>query len=402
MHIVYVSREYIPSRRGGGIATYLKEVAECLVAMGHQVTVVAASDDTRKEYVETLNGVKIIRLRGGDFVIPTVEQPFFFRRFRSLYRFNAYRKRVKEAVVALKDIDIIEVADFGAEALHLTNVGVPLTIRLHTPSLFDRATEGVCRMKLRNCWNYHNQKKELQLLTGCQHITSCSESLKKWTINNLKVNESNIRVIPNPVNFQAFSANKEAKCPLDETATNLVFVGTICDSKGCEELADAAKMLKSQFPQLHLWFFGKRGIWAERLAQSNRECEWMHFYGKVDRVLLYAICKQADLVCLPSWWDNLPMTCIEAMMAGGLVLGSSSGGMAEMLDDGRTGFLVQPKDSARLAKKMTGILSKPQNERLAIRQATQKTAIATYSTEVVVRQLLDYYQSVINDYHTAK
>ena len=62
MHICFVCREYPPSLRGGGIASYIKEVAHGLNALGHRVTVVCASDDTRKEKSYDEDGVNIIRL----------------------------------------------------------------------------------------------------------------------------------------------------------------------------------------------------------------------------------------------------------------------------------------------------------------------------------------------------
>ena len=47
MHIVYISREFVPTQRGGGIASYVKDMASAMVARGHQITVICASDDTR-------------------------------------------------------------------------------------------------------------------------------------------------------------------------------------------------------------------------------------------------------------------------------------------------------------------------------------------------------------------
>lgn len=66
MHICFVCREYPPSLRGGGIASYIKEVAHGLYAFGHQITVICASDDTRQESTYD-EGVYVIRLRGGGF-----------------------------------------------------------------------------------------------------------------------------------------------------------------------------------------------------------------------------------------------------------------------------------------------------------------------------------------------
>lgn len=49
MHIVYVSREYPPAIRMGGIASYVREIAETMVKRGHNVTVIAANDNTKQQ-----------------------------------------------------------------------------------------------------------------------------------------------------------------------------------------------------------------------------------------------------------------------------------------------------------------------------------------------------------------
>ena len=101
MHICFVCREYPPSLRGGGIASYIKEVAHGLHDAGHRVTVIAASDDTRLSSDEDDEGVRVIRLSGGDFLIPQVEGNSLLKKFRMFYRFYAYRKRIRENILAL-------------------------------------------------------------------------------------------------------------------------------------------------------------------------------------------------------------------------------------------------------------------------------------------------------------
>lgn len=393
MHIVYVSREYPPSLRGGGIASYLKEVAEYIASVGHKVTVVCASDDTRMAFDEIVNGVRVIRLKGGDFVIPQVEHAFYLRRLRQRYRYYSYRRRVAECVNALGHIDVIEVAEYGGESLFIDKSIAPIAIRLHTPALFDRRTGGIVPRTLKNFWIYDYAQYEIELIKKSKYITSCSESLKQWTIKNLGVDSKKIEIIRNPVNYQKLSRGKE-ETNLNKDELNVVFVGTICESKGCKELVEACKVLKKKYQKLVLWMFGKRGIWADALEAENHENGWINFYGKIDRDYLYSIYKNADLVCLPSWWDNLPMTCIEGMMAGGIVLGSNAGGMAEMLEDGKTGFLVAPKDVKSLVEKIDAVLSMPEEEKMEIRAAAKKEAVKNYATEEIVGQLLEYYKKI--------
>ena len=61
MHIVYISQEFPPSKRAGGIASYVKEIADGMIRLGHQVTIVTASDDTRisSDTVEDLSLIHI-------------------------------------------------------------------------------------------------------------------------------------------------------------------------------------------------------------------------------------------------------------------------------------------------------------------------------------------------------
>ena len=81
------------------------------------------------------NGIRIIRLKGGDFIIPSVETSWFtsIKKLRIIYRFFSYRKRILETIKNLENIDIIEVADFGAEGYYLWRQDVPVVVRMHTP-----------------------------------------------------------------------------------------------------------------------------------------------------------------------------------------------------------------------------------------------------------------------------
>ncbi|MCS7230249.1 MAG: glycosyltransferase, partial [Candidatus Kryptonium sp.] len=54
------------------------------------------------------------------------------------------------------------------------------------------------------------------------------------------------------------------------------------------------------------------------------------------------ILSQSDIFVLPSRWEGLPLTIIEAMMAGLPVVASNVGGVSELVDNGVTGFLVPP------------------------------------------------------------
>lgn len=92
MHIVFVCREYPPTLRGGGIASYIHEMAINLIRRAHSVTVICASDDTRVFSDRKEDGIRVIRLSGGDFILPQIEKSSLIKKMRCLYRFFLLQK----------------------------------------------------------------------------------------------------------------------------------------------------------------------------------------------------------------------------------------------------------------------------------------------------------------------
>lgn len=183
MHICFVCREYVPSLRGGGIASYIKEMAENISRDNHKVTVICASDDTRKEYSYIENGVNVIRLSGGDFIIPQVEKKNLINRFRIFYRFFSYRKKILQTIQSIKDIDIIEVPDYGAESYYLKALKIPIIIRLHASTLIlNELISGKKGITKSNWYIYWQGLQEFKEIKRAQYITSCSQAMKEIVV----------------------------------------------------------------------------------------------------------------------------------------------------------------------------------------------------------------------------
>ena len=93
MNICFVSREFIGSKRAGGIATYVYDMSKSLIEEGHNVFVICASDNIWKnEHVE-FEGIKIIKLGGADFLLHSNRFiQFLGTKYPSFFYFNKYRK----------------------------------------------------------------------------------------------------------------------------------------------------------------------------------------------------------------------------------------------------------------------------------------------------------------------
>jgi glycosyltransferase involved in cell wall biosynthesis len=130
-----------------------------------------------------------------------------------------------------------------------------------------------------------------------------------------------------------------------------LFLGRLVPIKGVDVLLDAA----AREPGIAVWIAGD-GPEEERLRKRVGVARLpVSFFGRVDRMRRRALLEACDVVVVPSRVEadgraeGTPVTCAEALVAGRPVVATRAGGVAETIDDGRTGLLVPPGDAAALA-----------------------------------------------------
>jgi glycosyltransferase involved in cell wall biosynthesis len=96
----------------------------------------------------------------------------------------------------------------------------------------------------------------------------------------------------------------------------------------------------------------------------------------------------------PSLWENFPNVCLEAMSAARAVIGSSAGGMAEMLDEGACGRLVDPHDYKNLARQIISLLDSPR-ERIRLGQLARSKVLSAYNEEHIGEATENIYLEAI-------
>jgi len=90
------------------------------------------------------------------------------------------------------------------------------------------------------------------------------------------------------------------------------------------------------------------------------------------------------------------------MAAGALVLASTKGGGPEIIEDGRNGFLVEPKDPARLADKIAEILNLPTEQKNWIRACAQEDARKRFDCSVVGPRFVEFLDLTVNDFYSKR
>ena len=98
---------------------------------------------------------------------------------------------------------------------------------------------------------------------------------------------------------------------------------------------------------------------------------------------------------MPSRWaEPFGLVAAEAMMRGTAVIVSDTGGLAELVQDGDTAFLVPPGDSEALATRLLQVLhSRDLAEHIG--QAGRTMALACLSERTVVDRFVEIYQQLI-------
>lgn len=110
----------------------------------------------------------------------------------------------------------------------------------------------------------------------------------------------------------------------------------------------------------------------------------------------------AKVVIVPSeWYENAPLSVLEAFAYGKPVIGARIGGIPEMIEDGTNGYLFEPGNAADLLDKWSKFLNLPDEKVRLLGQNARKKIENEYSAESHCRQLLDVYQRAItSQYHS--
>lgn len=388
MKICLVHEEYPDETNFGGIATYQKRLAESLVNLGYEVTVLSRGLECDKEYIE--NGVRVIRL--------------FVKETEDIYNnYVDYRTRVSNKLIELQEnneIDIIEVPDWGAETVLFEKYRkVPLIVRLHTPlAIWAKANKSTLDPSI------HKQmlKWETKMIESADKVTSCTNILKDLVIKEMKIKRDDIEVIPNPANLKDFYSKNNKK----EKNKTILYCGSIEQRKGVIVLAQAIPKIIDELGNIKVIFVGKDTIRNDKEISTisyiktiipEKYHKNIEFKGQILNSELNNIYNSACIGVYPSLFDNFPYVVLESMACGLPFVGSINSGMKEMLDN-NTKYLYDAKNSDELAEKIID-LYKNKKEQKDMSKYLVERINSTYDSSIVIDKFVKLYSNTINIYN---
>jgi len=193
-------------------------------------------------------------------------------------------------------------------------------------------------------------------------------------------NEKKIAVLPNFIN------KKEDNLKLVKKENYYCFVGRISYEKGIERLLEAA----IELPEFKLKIVGTGPLYD--ILKSRYSSNHIEFLGRINNQEAQKIISTAKfLVLFSEWYENCPISVIEALSFGTPVLTSNIGGLPEMIEDGFNGMFVNKLEKQEIKDKIKLMFSYNFNYGKIILSAKDKYSASTYYA-----QLLKLYERCIN------
>lgn len=205
-------------------------------------------------------------------------------------------------------------------------------------------------------------------LRNAKRITVVSNAIKDEILKKID-NKLKIEVIPMGVDSKLFSPKKKdnsIKIKYKIGGPFLLFVGRLAEKKGVKYLIDAMPEVVNNFPKAKLMIIGTGDLEKELKDQAKKlKIEKnIIFTGAIQNKDLPKYYATADIFVGPSVIakggdrEGLPVTLMEAMASGCVVIASDLEGNKDIIEDGKNGFLVKQESSKDISNTVLKALSK--------------------------------------------
>jgi len=389
MEVAFFTDSYPPMR--DGVAAVTGGLARTLARLGHTIRVYAPNPNPGPTIEETTrDGVIVRRVR-------TVPVPLYGQ-----YRWPIWPYGLIRSSRGVKDADVIHLhtpGPLGSMAfLTSRRFGRPLVGTFHTN--IREMQESVPAKFLvptffRVAWWYN-----LGTYWRCDVATAPSAAARDALLAGArKPFHHPVEVVPNGIDVERFRPDTRVpdwrtRCGLP-SAPLVTYLGRLTVDKGVHRFLDA---VESAIPRTDLVaIIGGLGpeeaAVRERLAAAPMLAAHVRYVGPVVEAEKAALLSQSDLFVLPSTSDTSSVALLEAMACGTPVIAPSSGGAAEIVEDGVTGWRVPVTVPGALAAALEQILDATEARRQAGARAADFVR-ATASLETMARRFISLYRLV--------
>ncbi|HKH48811.1 MAG TPA: N-acetyl-alpha-D-glucosaminyl L-malate synthase BshA [Thermoanaerobaculia bacterium] len=232
-------------------------------------------------------------------------------------------------------------------------------------------------------------------ITQSDAVSVVSESLRRQTVEQLGI-ERDIEVIPNfidPARYEQAKNGPGARRWAEPGERLLVHISNFRPVKRVLDVVETFRRVYRRIPSTRLLMVGdgpERGR-VEQHCRENGLCHAITFVGSLP--LIEEVLVGADLFLLPSESESFGLAALEAMSCEVPVIATNAGGVPEVVEDGRCGFLCPVGDVDGMAEGALRLLG-DEPMRRAFGEAGRRRAVEVFSQDAVVARYRGLYERV--------
>jgi glycogen synthase len=397
MNILFICDEYPPGQTGG-IGVVVQSLSRALVAQGHHVCVVGLYKlDFGAEDYEVDKGVRVWRLRyqknwpGTDFSSKVYRNlPLFIQKKTASYKAHQHFVDFVQQLVEKEKIDIVEMPDWVNAIydmgmnLPFPKLKVPLVVKFHgSRSFFDFEMNRPLR------------KKWLRIDKAIYDRADALSATSNYaaTINaQLFGGNRKINILYNAIEMPLPGIE-----PIKRDHFTVVFAGTLIEKKGIFSLMKAWNIVAQKEKRARLWVLGKGETEPLKQLLEEQVQDTVIFKGHQAKHIVLESFAKATAAVFPSYSETFGLVAIEAMSMECPTIFTSRASGKELIEDGVSGFLVDPDHIQEMADKILTILGNTALQK-QVGAAGRIRIKDNFDIQISTREHLAFYTQVIADY----
>jgi glycosyltransferase involved in cell wall biosynthesis len=394
--VCFISPEYLPL--SGGTGAYVYYLSNELIKHGHSIYIVTGYDKSTDLKVNEQLYV---------FFLKTPKTPVV-KSF--LFAGSAFRKlnKIRDACpIDIAHSNLPLVPSFAVP----TGFGKTLISTVHSTWKGEAEAikcEPYSRLnpneKFMVSFNWFLRIFEEKMLARSNKIIAVSDFTRRELLQYYRVKEEKIRVIHNGVDVNKFKPAGDKGKAKEELGLNpediaILSVGRLYARKGLFTLIESMPAVIRRFRNAKFVISGKGQsnemkkliAHAEKLSIRDN----IIFTGYFPDKKLPKLYQAADVFAFSTFYENLPFAVLEALSTGLPVVTTCVGGIPEMIDSGKNGFLVQPFNAKELSDRVLYFLEHPA-EADEMGFLARKIILERFDWRFIVKKVLRVYEEALS------
>lgn len=232
--------------------------------------------------------------------------------------------------------------------------------------------------------NNNSKRRIIETLNKANKIIVLSKEWKKFF--EKIVDENKIEVIYNSVEVPDDFKKDFGK-------KRILFLGRFDEKKGIFDLLDVMTEIAKIDSDAKLYIgSNERKEKVNRIIKEYKLNNSVEYLGWIDEKLKKEVLKEATIFVLPSYYEGMPMSVLEAMAYKNIVISTNVGGVPEIIENGYNGFLIEPGDKKELFNKIEKNING--NELEKISNNARNTIDERFNLKKKIKDLIDIYKSL--------